>query len=214
MISKDKLIAMLKLQDKLNMTVNPDWLNAGYPWHRAIMVEAVEALDHYGWKWWKKQEPNLAQTRMELVDIWHFMLSMALENARGDCERAAETISGAFYDPNGRTDKSTLVLFDLLAGYAAEGKICVPAFVHLMQELELSWDQLYTIYVGKNVLNMFRQEHGYKDGTYQKMWGFSEDNVHLEKLMANDPDADPDALYRRLEILYFGLVKPEQAIEP
>lgn len=198
MISKFKLVSMLELQDKLNQTVNPDWLKAGYPWHRAIMVESVEALDHYGWKWWKKQTPDLNQTRMELVDIWHFILSMALEGAQGDTHRAAETISGIFYDPDKPTDKSTLMLFDLMAGYAAEGKICVPAFVHLMQELSLSWDQMYQLYVGKNVLNMFRQAHGYKEGTYQKMWGPVEDNEMLTTMMRNWPDASPESLTNML----------------
>ncbi len=202
MISKDKLITMLKLQDKLNILVNPDWLNAGYPWHRAIMVESIEALEHCGWKWWKKQTPDLSQARMEVVDIWHFIISMALENTRGDCERAADTMLGIFYDPDQRSDKSTLMLFDLMAGYAAEGKICVPAFIHLMLELELTWDQLYNIYVGKNVLNLFRQDHGYKDGTYQKMWGGVEDNVVLSDLMHAQPEATPVQLYAALDIYY------------
>lgn len=203
---------MLALQDKLNRAVNPDWRTAGYPWHRAIMVESVEALDHYGWKWWKKQEPNLAQCRLELVDIWHFMLSMALENANGDYDLAARTILSIFYEPEKSTDKNTLMLFDLLAGYAAEGKICVPAYIHLMVELELSWDQLYTEYVAKNVLNMFRQAHGYKEGTYQKMWSGVEDNEVLAQMMHHWPDVSPDTLYSMLENDYALIEDP--SVEP
>lgn len=202
MISKDKLIIMLELQDKLNQVVNPDWLNAGYPWHRAILVETVEALDHYGWKWWKAQAPNVAQARMELVDIWHFMLSMALENAHGDHAKAAATIEAIFYDPETPTDKDTLMLFDLLAGYAAEGKICVPAYVHLMQELDLTWGGLYTTYVGKNVLNIFRQDHGYKAGSYRKDWDGMEDNEVLASIMGDLPDATPEQLYAMLDSEY------------
>lgn len=202
MISKDKLVLMLKLQDKLNQVVNPDWINAGYPWHRAILVETIEAMDHYGWKWWKAQAPNVAQARMELVDIWHFMLSMALENAKGDYETAATTIEGIFYVPEKPTDKDTLILFDLLAGYAAEGKICVPAYVHLMQELSLTWDGLYTAYVGKNVLNVFRQDHGYRAGSYRKNWDGLEDNEVLTQLMHDEPDATPEELYHCLSSAY------------
>jgi hypothetical protein len=126
MISKDKLITMLALQGKLNEIVNPDWLGAGYPWHRAIMVESVEALEHYGWKWWKKQQPDLVQARMELVDIFHFILSMALENNGGDPERASGTILGIFYDPDKPTDKSTLMLFDLMAGMQQRARFVCP----------------------------------------------------------------------------------------
>ena len=38
-------------------------------------------------------------------------------------------------------------------------------------------------HVGKNVLNFFRQDHGYKAGTYQKLWGGREDNEHLVEIM-------------------------------
>jgi|JFJP01.1.fsa_nt_gi hypothetical protein len=202
MLSVEKLITMLDMQDELNKAVNPDWMAAGYPWHRAIMVESIEALEHYGWKWWKKQTPDLAQARMELVDIWHFMLSMALENSGGDRIKTAWMMNGLFYVPEKPTDKGTVVLFDLLAGYAAEGKICIPAFIHLMLELDLSWDQLYTLYVGKNVLNKFRQAHGYKDGTYRKDWDGMEDNVWLSLVMDSNPGATPEQLYSALNAHY------------
>ncbi len=206
MISKSKLVKMIALQDRLNKVVNPDWLKAGYPWHRAIMVETVEALDHYGWKWWKKQQPDLAQARIELVDIFHFMLSMALEGNHGDYDTTADAITKIFYSPESRTDRDTVVLFDLLAGYAAEGKICVPAFVHLMQDLDLSWDEMYTMYIGKNVLNVFRQDHGYQAGSYRKDWDGMEDNEVLADLMKSLPDASPEELYDHLEANYSVLL--------
>jgi len=78
MITHAQLSTMLALQESLNAKVNPNWKLAGYAWHRAIMVEAVELLEHVGWKWWKAQEPNIAQARLELVDIWHFAMSLAM----------------------------------------------------------------------------------------------------------------------------------------
>jgi hypothetical protein len=47
----------------------------------------------------------------------------------------------------------------------------------------MDFDQLYRIYVGKNVLNFFRQDHGYKDGSYIKVWDGREDNEHLAELL-------------------------------
>lgn len=70
---------MLELQDGMNNKVNPDWVAANNNWYRAIQVEGVEAIEHHGWKWWKKQDCKLAQLQMELVDIWHFILSMLHE---------------------------------------------------------------------------------------------------------------------------------------
>ena len=47
----------------------------------------------------------------------------------------------------------------------------------------MSLDELFEKYVCKNVLNRFRQSHGYKAGSYQKVWQGREDNVHLSELL-------------------------------
>ena len=57
-------------------------------------------------------------------------------------------------------------------------------FRDLMLAAGLDFDSLYTAYVGKNVLNFFRQDHGYKDGSYVKNWNGREDNEHLSELVA------------------------------
>ena len=55
-------------------------------------------LDHYGWKWWKHQSPDLDQVRLELVDIMHFAMSdYLLQDA--DNEIVAARIEGELSDP-------------------------------------------------------------------------------------------------------------------
>ena len=71
-------------QAKMNAKVNPQWVEAAYPYLRAVVVEGAEAIEHHGWKWWKKQECDQEQLQMELVDIWHFTLSHILLETRGD----------------------------------------------------------------------------------------------------------------------------------
>ena len=71
---------MLDLQDSMNTKVNANWQTQGYEWYRAIWVECAELLDHYGWKWWKKQTPDTEQVALELIDIWHFGLSILLQS--------------------------------------------------------------------------------------------------------------------------------------
>ena len=56
-------------------------------------------------------------------------------------------------------------------------------FANLLELLEMDFDYLYRMYVGKNVLNFFRQDHGYKEGSYIKVWGGREDNEHLAELL-------------------------------
>ena len=77
---REKIKEMLDLQNKINEKVHPHWREQNFEWYRAIWVECAELLDHYGWKWWKKQSPNQAQIELELVDIWHFGLSILLSN--------------------------------------------------------------------------------------------------------------------------------------
>ncbi len=67
----------------------------------------------------------------------------------------------------------------------------------------LDFEGLYCGYVGKNVLNFFRQDHGYKDGSYIKNWSGREDNEHLVELVA-DLDASSESFK---EDLYQGLAQ-------
>ena len=78
MLSKEQAATMLSLQASMNARVDPDWITARYPYLRAVVIESAEAIEHHGWKWWKKQELDLPQLQMELIDIWHFILSELL----------------------------------------------------------------------------------------------------------------------------------------
>jgi len=202
---KQKLLAMLALQDAMNSKVNPDWRNAGYAWYRAIWTECAEMLDHYGWKWWKHQEPDMAQVRLELVDIWHFALSdLILQH--GDMETAAERALQGLADPAGGDDFREAIermAMDTIAAKSAH----VERFASLLRLADLAFDDLYKTYVGKNVLNFFRQDHGYKEGTYAKVWDGREDNEHLAEILIElDADADgfQDRVYARLAAAYPG----------
>lgn len=213
MLSKNQLAEQLALQHTMNATVNPGWLTAGYAWHRAIMVEAVEALDHHGWKWWKKSEPDVAQVQIELVDIWHFVLSATLVGTNGDAEWATQSLLGRFEGTPSSSiaAASTPMLFDILAGDAASGHFNAVVFAALMRRMEFSWDQLHAMYIAKNVLNIFRQKHGYKQGTYVKEWFGKEDNVVLAELLAARPDATVEQLNDKLAHIYTSVVAKDIA---
>ena len=71
-----------------------------------------------------------------------------------------------------------------------------------MRKLGLGFDELYSLYIGKNILNIFRQDHGYKDGTYIKVWNGKEDNVVMQEILANNSNIGVDELYKELEKRY------------
>lgn len=200
------MINMLALQDAMNSKINPDWRQAGNEWYRAIWIECAEMLDHYGWKWWKHQQADMDQVILEIVDIWHFMLSDMLEKT-SDQEKLAETLAEKFAD-SAQADDIPLAIESLASKTLLSKSAEVPAFKQLMSAVSLSVDDLYRGYIGKNVLNFFRQDHGYKDGTYQKVWGGREDNEFLVESAASldlDSPSFQDDLYSSLKSHYLRL---------
>jgi hypothetical protein len=189
MLSSTQLATMLSLQDAMNQKVNPDWLNAGYAYLRAAMIESVEGIEHHGWKWWKAQQKDLPQLQMELVDIWHFALSDIIIGFTGDIQKSANTIAEQLASNRSQvtfdgtdylfTEQDILDNLELMAGLCAAKRFDVPLFLKIVEQAEMDSDELYRQYVGKNVLNFFSQDHGYKAGTYQKTWNGREDNEHL-----------------------------------
>ncbi|WP_339858146.1 dUTP diphosphatase [Pseudohongiella acticola] len=216
MPTQQQLNTMLSLQSAMNRKVDPDWIAAAYPYLRAVVVEAAEAIEHHGWKWWKKQELDLAQLQMEVIDIWHFILSEVLLREKGD-ETAAcvklladcgDSSGGAIDFDNRPYSLAAMTLLDkleLLTALAAARRIEISVFASIMKDCDMSWDELFAQYVSKNVLNFFRQDHGYKDGSYQKVWHGKEDNEHLVEVMATlsaTSETYPTELYQALKQRY------------
>jgi len=178
---KDKLLVMLDMQDAMNSRVNPDWRNANNAWYRAIWTECAEMLDHYGWKWWKHQAPDLDQVRLELVDIFHFAMSDYLLG-QSDNVVVADKVLDELADPRSQTD-IRVAIESMAQTTIANHSVHFSDFANVMNLIEMDFDHLYRMYVGKNVLNFFRQDHGYKDGSYIKVWQDREDNEHLAELL-------------------------------
>ena len=179
-------------------------INQHFEWYRAIWIECGELIEHYGYKWWKKQEADMEQVRLEVIDIWHFGLSALFDGGRSIDEIADVILADLeSHEPSGLDVREAT---ERLALHSLETRSFSPsAFRDLMLASELDFDELYTAYVGKNVLNFFRQDHGYKEGTYQKTWNGREDNEHLVDLVGPlDKGAEDFAeqVYRALEGRY------------
>ncbi|MDR3177896.1 MAG: dUTP diphosphatase [Campylobacteraceae bacterium] len=229
MTNKDYLKTMLELQQSLNDDTNGIGWEKGYTktnniinWRRCIYMECAELVDSFNWKHWKDLNKPIdwENVRVEIVDIWHFIMSLLLEryklNALGDINTIISNIENIqgfkqFCNEPFQTDgvnsfeiindietlinKSTnkdLTLFDpMLTDYFALSLKC-GVNLHL----------LYRYYVAKNVLNRFRQNHGYKDGTYRKIWNGKEDNVVMLEILTKHKNLTIDELYAKLEDLY------------
>jgi hypothetical protein len=69
----------------------------------------------------------------------------------------------------------------------------------------LSFTWLQKIYIGKNCLNKFRQDNGYKEGTYIKIWDEQEDNVVMMSILNNLEHLTFDSVYAELQSSYSKL---------
>ncbi len=198
-----QIVTMLELQDGMNRHVNADWRQQNFAWYRAIWIECGELLDHYGWKWWKKQTPDIEQVTLELIDIWHFGLSIRLLEDKPLDVLATEI--AAQLEQVGEVGNFSEDLEAFTADTLVTKGFNVAKFATLMAGIDLSFDALFKGYVGKNVLNFFRQDNGYKDGSYLKVWSGREDNEHLVEVLdaLNGDEADfKDAVYQGLAERY------------
>lgn len=198
------LLTMLDMQHRMNSRVHENWIDQHFEWYRAAWIECGELIEHFGYKWWKQQQPDLPQVQLEVIDIWHFGMS-ALFTEDGDLNTVADTIEAQLrdYQPSGAgvREATEALALDCLQTRSFNAA----RFWDLMTAAELDFDALFRAYVGKNVLNFFRQDHGYKDGTYLKDWGGREDNEHLVELVETLDNDDPqfaDALYSSLQQRY------------
>ncbi len=189
----------------MNSRVNPDWRTAGNEWYRAIWMEASEMLEHYGWKWWKKQDADIMQVKLEVVDIVHFALSIRLEQNQ-PLEDTAALIARDF--DNAMQAEDVRKTIECLALLTLTDQGAHFSFIAgIMKYLDMSFDELYETYVGKNVLNMFRQDNGYKEGSYKKIWNDREDNEHLADILLqldSDSGTFQDDVYAALARQYAG----------
>ena len=197
MLNKEQLIEMLELQNKMNSVINNNWQNQNWPFLRAAGMEAVEAIGHHGWKWWKKEHKDLEQLQMELIDIWHFYLSdyLTRENNSNKCTNLIyadlnDNKKEIFFD-NQSYDLNKIDLItklELLACFSFIRKTNLILFNNIINDIDLNWHLIYKKYVGKNILNIFRQNNGYNQGTYIKTWWDKEDNEFLTKLLEILPE--------------------------
>jgi dimeric dUTPase (all-alpha-NTP-PPase superfamily) len=212
-MNKQELVKLfdecMRMQGTFNSVVNPDWKKANYNWRRAMWVEAAELCDHLGYKWWKNVDATYDkhQALLEVVDIFHFMLSESIIGSRTpeDMYYSYEWATKHVYAP---TKERKLAQVEEFVASCLDHSPIQSSFFQVMLVLDVSIESLLKYYIGKNALNKFRQDNGYKEGTYRKMWAWNtgellEDNKVLELLIEsiNQPTTF-DTVYNELKTIY------------
>ena len=186
--------------------------NRKISWYRGIYMEVAEAVDSFNGKHWKNinDQPDWDNIKVELVDIWHFIMS---ESIRIDEQAYAN--KHLEITAKGDLDSDILVsllenMLQLSVSSSINPKInnirqITDLFFAIISHLDIDVEDLYKRYVVKNQLNTFRQKNGYKDGSYRKNWGGVEDNVVAFEIMDKNPKISPEDLYSKLSSEYSNL---------
>lgn len=220
-----KLEEMFLLQKELNDSTNGNNWELGVNkfgkeinWLRCIHMEVAELIDSTPWKHWKNinAEPDMNNIHVELVDIWHFLMSYILQET--NVPKAVSLVNThCIYEASSDIDIKLMIKEAEKLSYIAiaieTGNM--PAFSGIERFIDqffrsckvsgLSFSWLQKLYIGKNCLNKFRQDHGYKEGTYKKTWDGKEDNVVMVALLEKHESINFEQLYTALEEVYSTL---------
>lgn len=228
----DKILLMIQLQSQLNDATNGEAWTKGTTkngktinWKRCIYMECAEMVDSFSWKHWKSinQAPDWDNLQIEVVDVWHFIISLAIEdyerNMKGGIEdlginisqlesfKTIDVQSNEFDTQENIIAKVENIIRLSLSQDHLDIEVLIEEFFDLAVMSGLNLETLYRLYVGKNILNQLRQDNGYKDGSYIKIWNGEEDNVVMKRIWEEDANIKPDALYKQLTKLYLALTK-------
>jgi len=220
-----KLEEMFLLQKELNDSTNgKNWelginkYNKEINWLRCIHMEVAELIDSAPWKHWKNiaAEPDMKNIHVELVDIWHFLMSYILQET--NVPKAVSLVNThCIYEAVENVDVSIMIKESEKLSYISlaieTGNM--PSFSGIERFIDqffrcckisgLSFNWLQKLYIGKNCLNKFRQDNGYKEGTYIKNWAEQEDNVIMVEILDTMESVDFDTLYKKLNESYIRI---------
>ena len=219
---------MFTLQQKLNDETNGLGWENGYTkndrminWKRCIYMESAELIDSFNWKHWKdiNKATDWENATIEIIDIWHFVMSLLLEEYkttdRGNIDKLVAAVVDVHgferfsKEPENRDNADTMeVINDVESIMHITTASQIDLFDGLLKDYfamslkcGVNLKILYKFYIAKNVLNQFRQDNGYKEGTYKKVWGTKEDNEIMLEIMAENT-LSADELYKELNKAY------------
>jgi hypothetical protein len=167
-------------------------------WDYDIIIEFGEMLSSMAVEHWLDKDYDIDNIQLEIVDIWHFFLSKWI---RLDNKLLKQDIK--VREPINYKGDLTLVLMDILSTDWNYGLL---AMLYLTDFYFDSFDEMYKMYITKNALNIFRNQNGYNDNSYNKIWDGKEDNYYLPKIIKvfeeNNVELTVDNILKELDKLY------------
>lgn len=213
---------MFAMQKKFNDETNGECWVEGITkegrtinWKRCIYMESAELIDSGNWKHWKSlnQPIDYDNIKVEFIDLWHFVMSELMIELPVDAAASLIVDMLSCIPMNKALDYETIVLRTehlmsiVLNDSSYNANKLIYSFTSLQGELGLTVPELYKAYLVKNTLNSFRQNNGYKDGSYAKLIDGVEDNVHMYQLADKLNSPTMKELYSAYEEFYKEKIK-------
>lgn len=211
--NKEQWAQLARMQDEQNnFMLGSNWItheNNTMPYYRAAVVEIGEALELYGFKWWKNPEFDLNGFKMKLIDILHYAVSDKLRRYARIFD-IMEDGTGTLYDNFGRYMEDTILprgeLYSVMpnvGSFARNGQVKDPSPLDYLDfltyrtmlngevdlemvllccnSINMTAEETYNLYVSKFCLNKFRKDNGFKgEGSlYVKEWYGTSDVKYL-----------------------------------
>lgn len=214
---------VVELQNILNEKIDIAWIQRKFDWELAMLLESGELLDSFDWKWWKAGKTDWKNIEIEMIDLFHFLVAKTIE------EKQTNIFSNFLMTAHvANKDKNDIIKNDELAS-SIEGVMrtrflpailskniiaAAMAWTDMWFSMGRTADELFLIYKMKYVLNIFRQDNGYKTGEYLKLWNGVEDNVIAQQLIEKHSIENNsefiDKLTELLEKEYKKIEKPKE----
>ena len=154
----------------------------------ALVAELGEMVDSMGAFSWKPSERDPENMDMELIDIAVFAINLAFYE---DSTKMTKTV-----------DLSELDDYHLVMSIV--NLLAARKYIDIAFSILYNRQDLIDIITAKQALNRLRQDYGYREGKYIKIWNGQEDNVTLRKFYGEDYDT----VYKKMEEIYTSSVIP------
>jgi dimeric dUTPase (all-alpha-NTP-PPase superfamily) len=145
----------------------------------AVFTEVAEYLESNTgvFKWWKPATIDKQNSIIEIVDVWHFGMSLIIKNEEEiDFEYMMKYIDkedkGDFSSSDDLLNNCTDFLNTLMTrpdDHRTLSSDLIYLMTSMMQQVGIDWDTVYNVYAQKNALNHKRVEGGYMTGDYVKV---------------------------------------------
>ena len=202
------MMELLKLQDKTNCgTISPEWKTAGHNWEIEVIAELGEAIESSNHKWWKENKLDLDNIKVEIIDMLHFafsadMTSFSIETIKS-CREPKWDKTVEEFSQDRFVEGCKGILKAVGNKYSSLNKTLItPSVLELANDVGMDLEEIRRMYIAKNALNLVRQQNGYKEGTYNKIWEGEEDNVKVMEYINQNPNDTMEKIVTIFDDLY------------